>query len=424
LLQSLEGALRLLHPFMPFVTEEVWQRLPRREGDADSIMISPYPAPRSLLDAEAEAEMDAIMRAIEGARSARGDVNLPPNQAVPLVLVPRDAAAQRLFERHRHAFTRLANASEVRVFPPGAPRPGKAVVHVEPEVEVHLPLAGLIDFGAEKARVEKELQKLEGELAGIAKRLDNPGFLARAPAEVVDKDRARAAELHERRDKLTRHLERVTRAEDGMNEQMSGGNGGDGEEKPGQGHRGADQMGTHGGPSRGGGNGGRGEGPHSDPSAPGRPSGGGYGGHETSGHPGSSSQAEAEKDQPAPGEREGMASQAASRVKSLARGLMEKAADVIETGIQTAEEKFEEVAPKIQERFKAARKPAKSSKPARSGGKKKAAKAGGRKKVAAKSARKPARGGKKKAAKAGRAKAGRARKSSSKGSARRKKSRR
>src|SRR5438105_2806041 len=229
------------------------------------------------------------------------------------------------------------------------------------EGEVHLPLAGLIDFAAEKARVEKELEKLEGELAGIAKRLENPGFLARAPAEVVDKDRARAAELQERRDKLTRHRERVTRAEDGMNEQMSGGNnGGDGEEKPGQGHRGADQMGTHGGPSRSG-NGGRGEGPHSDPQAPGRPAGGtgSHGGgpsekHETSGHPGSSSEAEAEKEEPSPGEREGMAAQAASRVKSLARGLMEKAADVVQTGLQTAEEKLDEMAkaaPKIQERF-------------------------------------------------------------------------
>ncbi|HEX9574028.1 MAG TPA: valine--tRNA ligase, partial [Myxococcales bacterium] len=225
LLQSLEGALRLLHPFMPFVTEEVWQRLPKRRGHAPSIMIERYPAPDSLIDARAEAEMDALVRAIDGARSVRGEVNLPPNQAVPLVLAPRDAAAHRLFETHRQAFTRLANASEVQVLPPGAPRPRKAAVHVEPEVEVHLPLAGLIDFAAEKARVEKELQKLEGELAGIAKRLDNPGFLERAPAEVVEKDRARAAELEEKRDKLTRHLDRVTRAEDGMNEQKSGSNG-------------------------------------------------------------------------------------------------------------------------------------------------------------------------------------------------------
>src|SRR5438094_2594016 len=254
LLQSLEGALRLLHPFMPFVTEEVWQRLPKRRGHAPSIMIERYPAPDSLIDPRAEAEMDALVRAIDGARSVRGEVNLPPNQAVPLVLLPRDAAAQRLFESHRHALTRLANASDVQVLAAGSPRPRQAAAHVEPEVEVHLPLAGLIDFGAERARVAKELQKLEAEVAGIAKRLDNPGFLARAPAEVVEKDRARAAELEEKRDKLARHLGRVTRAEDGMNEQSNGSNGGgDDEEKSGsgQGHRSMDQMGTHGGPAHG-----------------------------------------------------------------------------------------------------------------------------------------------------------------------------
>src|SRR5712671_6457702 len=320
LLQSLEGALRLLHPFMPFVTEEVWQRLPKRRGHAPSIMIERYPAPDSLIDARAEAEMDALVRAIDGARSVRGEVNLPPNQAVPLVLAPRDAAAHRLFETHRQAFTHLANASEVQVLPPGAPRPRKAAVHVEPEVEVHLPLAGLIDFAAEKARGEKELQKLEGELAGIAKRLDNPGFLERAPDEVVEKDRARAAELEEKRDKLTRHLDRVTRAEDGMNEQKSGSNGGAGDEKPEQGHRSMDQMGTHGGPSHGG-DGSRSEGgPHSDPQSAGRSAGGAgsHGGgpsekHETSGHPGASSQAEAEKEGQSPGEKEGIAAQTVSR---------------------------------------------------------------------------------------------------------------
>jgi valyl-tRNA synthetase len=295
---------------------------------------------------------------------------------VPLVLVPRDAAAQRLFETHRHAFARVANASDVQVLPPGAKRPRQAAAHVEPEVEVHLPLAGLIDFGAEKARATKELQKLEGELAGIAKRLDNPGFLARAPAEVVEKDRAHAAELEEKRDKLTRHLDRVTRAEDGMNEQKSGSNGGAGDEKPEQGHRSMDQMGTHGGPSHGGG-------------------GDGGGSSGTSGQPGSSSG-------PAEGGGgEGAAEQAFSRVKNLARGLMEKAADALETGVQSAEDKLGELA-KDAARFqqKLARpKPAKParSKPARKArpAAKAAARAKGGKKAAAKgapkAAKKPAR---------------------------------
>jgi len=330
--------------------------------------------------------MDALVRAIDGARSVRGEVNLPPNQAVPLVLAPRDQAAHRLFETHRQAFSRLANATEVQVLAPGARRPQKAAVHVEPEVEVHLPLAGLIDFAAEKARVEKELQKLEAELAGIAKRLDNPGFLARAPAEVVEKDRARAAELEEKRDKLTRHLDRVTRVEDGMNEQKSGSNGGAGDEKPEQGHRSMDQMGTHGGPGHGGGGDG---------------GTGGYGGgssekHESGGQPGSASGPEKEGTG-----GEGTAAQALSRVKSLARGLMDKAADALETGMQSAEEKLGEMAKdaaKLQERFAKQR----ASKPARAKPARKArAKAGGRAKVARKAAAKGARKAAKPAAKKG-----------------------
>src|SRR5256714_7250466 len=158
LLTALEGALRLLHPFMPFVTEEIWQRLPNRSGR--TIMLAPFPGAGSR-DEEAEREMDAISRAIDGARSVRGEVNLPPNQKIPLVLFAKD---RELFQRHERAFQHLANASEVTLRGFDEPRPRQAAVHVEPEVEVHLPLAGLIDFAAESARVEKEIARTEAEL--------------------------------------------------------------------------------------------------------------------------------------------------------------------------------------------------------------------------------------------------------------------
>jgi valyl-tRNA synthetase len=208
LLTALEGALRLLHPFMPFVTEEIWQRLPNRSGR--SIMIAPFPAPGAR-DEAAEREMDAISRAIDGARSVRGEVNLPPNQKVPLILFARDRS---LFQRHERAFRHLANASEVTVRGFDEPRPRGAAVHVEAEVEVHLPLAGLIDFAAEKTRVEKELARTGSELQGLRQRLDNAGFVARAPPEVVEKDRARMAELADKREKLGRHLARVSGLEE------------------------------------------------------------------------------------------------------------------------------------------------------------------------------------------------------------------
>src|SRR5437588_9687243 len=166
-----------------------------------------------------------ISRAIDGARSVRGEVNLPPNQRVPLVLFAKDPA---VFARHQRAFQHLANAGEVTLHGFDAPRPRQAAVHVEPEIEVHLPLAGLIDFAAERARVEKEIARAEGELQGLRKRLDNAGFVERAPREVVEKDRARAEELAGKREKLARHLARVTSVEEAMedkNPQQSHGNG-------------------------------------------------------------------------------------------------------------------------------------------------------------------------------------------------------
>jgi valyl-tRNA synthetase len=212
LLTALEGALRLLHPFMPFVTEEVWQRLPNKSGE--TIMLAPYPGPGKI-DAEAEKEMDLVARAIDGARSVRGEVNLPPNQKVPILLVPRDKTSHALFVKHIDAFNRLANAN-VEIRDVGA-QVVRTAVHVEPEVEVHLPLY-FIDVRAEKVRVEKELARIAAELEGIDKRLGNKGFVERAPREVVEKDRARADELNGKREKLARHLARVSSVEEGMDE--------------------------------------------------------------------------------------------------------------------------------------------------------------------------------------------------------------
>jgi valyl-tRNA synthetase len=264
LLTALEGALRLLHPFMPFVTEEIWQRLPNGaagyagdgrspEGGAkatgETIMLAPFPAANDeLIDAQAEREMEVLSRAIDGARSVRGEVNLPPNQRVPLMLFARD---ETLFRRHERAFQHLANASEVTLRGMDGLRPKGAAVHVEPEVEVHLPLAGLIDFDAEKVRVEKELQRIAGELAGIEKRLGNVGFVARAPKEVVEKDRARAEELGAKREKLSRHLARVTSVEAGMEEKNPQQPQADSTAPAEQQNRSLDQMGTHGGPASG-----------------------------------------------------------------------------------------------------------------------------------------------------------------------------
>src|SRR5260370_9481963 len=118
---------------MPFVTEEIWQRLPNKAGP--SIMVAPFPAARpELIDPAAEREMDVIARAIDGARSVRGEVNLPPNQQVPLKIVPRDKGIAHILTDHLEAFKRLALASRVDIGggpgpPAGRPVPTRRAVH-------------------------------------------------------------------------------------------------------------------------------------------------------------------------------------------------------------------------------------------------------------------------------------------------------
>ena len=328
LLTALEGSLRLLHPFMPFVTEEIWQRMPAKKGRPESIMIAPFPgANDALLDPQAEAEMDLVARAIDGARSVRGEVNLPPNQRVPLVLIARDEKARLLLEKHAQAFGHLANAAPVRLEVRGAVRPQQAAVHVEPEVEVYLPLAGLIDFAAEKARVEKELGKLAGEIAGIEKRLGNAGFVERAPKEVVEKDRARAEELQGKRDKLARHLARVISPEGAMEEKNpEHKQGGEAQQAAGadQGHRSLDQMGTHGGPAGYGGaaqSGGTAQGGGEHPPD----ANAGNAKADEAKPPAAAAPAPKEEGRGASDEHEGMAAKAIHKVKSIARGIVNQA---------------------------------------------------------------------------------------------------
>jgi valyl-tRNA synthetase len=259
---------------------------------------------------------------------------------------------------------------------------------VEPEVEVHLPLAGLIDFAAERARVEKEIARSEGELQGLRKRLDNEGFVARAPREVVEKDRARAEELAGKREKLARHLARVTTVEGPMEDKnpQQKGDGSSGE----QGNRRLDQFGTHGGPASGT----PGTQPKSQPPpAPAKEQGGGEGmggGRETGGA------------SEVPSDVEKLAARAVERVKSIARGLIDKLpADVLPGG-GSEEDEDEGGSATPARRPKAPRRPAKSQKAkpaarsARSGRSKggKVAKAGKAAKKATRGAKKSARGAK------------------------------
>ncbi|HZI09203.1 MAG TPA: class I tRNA ligase family protein, partial [Myxococcus sp.] len=208
LVYCLDRILRLLHPFMPFITEEIWQKLPMSRP-VDSIMIAPYPEPdAALLDEAAEGEMAPVIAAIEGLRTIRGESNLPPATKVKAVVQSPDARTRELLERWRGYLMPLAGLSEVTVGAPGA-KPPQAAAYVGANLEIYVPLAGLVDLDAERERLKKEIARAEQEIAGMLRKLDNPNFVAKAPPDVVEKDRARVEELKERKAKLQDHLQRI-----------------------------------------------------------------------------------------------------------------------------------------------------------------------------------------------------------------------
>ncbi|HLS91022.1 MAG TPA: valine--tRNA ligase [Limnochordia bacterium] len=199
----LKGTLELLHPYMPFVTEELWSHLP---GTGESIMIAPWPAPNDeLQDAEAEREMTMLMEVIKAVRNIRAEKAVPPGREVPAVFLA-DPWAKEVLEANLAYVKTLAKVGEATVAPAGAAKPEKAATAVTPGVEIFLPLAGLVDLDQELARLNKELEQVTAELERARARLANPGFVQKAPAHVVEGARARVRELEATEEKLKARL--------------------------------------------------------------------------------------------------------------------------------------------------------------------------------------------------------------------------
>ncbi|HET8725134.1 MAG TPA: valine--tRNA ligase, partial [Anaeromyxobacteraceae bacterium] len=211
LAHALDTALRLLHPMMPFVTEELWQTLKVRLGASSwpaSILEAPYPLRRDL-DEAAERAFAPVLGVVDAIRNVRGEMNVPFKvvlRGVEVGALSAEALATVRAEQGR--ILRMGNVEGLVLHEAGRPagRRPQCAVSVGDGFEVLIPLAGAVDMAAETARVEKELAKLAAEMEGMEKRLANPSFVERAPAEVVEEARARVAELGERRAKLAAHL--------------------------------------------------------------------------------------------------------------------------------------------------------------------------------------------------------------------------
>ena len=210
LVRVLETLLRLTHPVMPYISEEIWQRVAPLAGtQGQSIMLAPWPQPdSSRIDRDAEREMQWVMDFILGIRKIRGEMNIPPGKPLPVLLQNGSAQDMAWLEAHQPYITTLARTASIRWLEASEPAPESATALVG-QMRVLIPMAGLIDKEAELARLGKEIDKLRNELQRVEGKLGNASFVERAPAAVVEKERARLAELRDSLEQLEAQRERI-----------------------------------------------------------------------------------------------------------------------------------------------------------------------------------------------------------------------
>ncbi|MGB0671142.1 MAG: class I tRNA ligase family protein, partial [Rhodospirillales bacterium] len=198
--------LIMLHPIMPFITSELWDHM---GADRDGpLMLSCWPElDESLIDAAASAEMDWVVRLITSVRAVRSEMNVPPGATIPLSLKGASAESLARLERHGDLIRRLARLESAAALEGDVP--AGSVQQILDEATIVLPIADVIDIAAEKARLEKEIAKLDSDIMKHDKKLANPGFVDKAPEAVVETERERRSEAAATRDKLAEALDRL-----------------------------------------------------------------------------------------------------------------------------------------------------------------------------------------------------------------------
>jgi valyl-tRNA synthetase len=210
---ALETTMRLLHPFSPFVTEEIWQKLPKPSQLPGSLMITVFPrSDASWIDPASEAEIRLVQDVAVGCRMLKQTYDISPAQSVAVELRIAAASPRAVIEKHLQIVERAAKVTAALTSADGAVPPNAARTVVGADVEIVMPLAGLIDVAAEKSRIEKDLGKAEKEIAALERKLGNADFLARAPEDVIAEQRARLAEEQSRRQRLADALATLSAA--------------------------------------------------------------------------------------------------------------------------------------------------------------------------------------------------------------------
>ncbi len=219
---TLEQLLRLLHPFMPFITEEIWQALPKAgsrfevqgsglEVDADSatIMLAEYPEYcEQRLFPEAAGRMERVMAVISGIRNIRGEMEVPPSKQIAVILSCGSEESRLLMKHNESSIISLARLSDLAIGR-DLEKPEDASIQVAGDVQIFIPLKGLVDVEAEEQRLLKEIAKIVKDLEVFSKKLENPSFVDRAPAEIVAKEKEKLVEVTAKKVVLEASLEKI-----------------------------------------------------------------------------------------------------------------------------------------------------------------------------------------------------------------------
>jgi len=210
LIRVLEEILRIAHPMMPFITEEIWQRVKTLAGkEGDTLMLQAYPqADSALIDAQAVIDIEWLQGIILALRNIRGEMNISPAKPINALLKNTTAEDATRLKANRQFLAKLAKLETIEVLAEGSEAPMSAIQLVG-DLEVLVPMLGLIDVAAEVARLSKEAEKINKELTGVSNKLNNANFVDKAPAAVVEKEKTRLADLQIAHAKLQQQLEEM-----------------------------------------------------------------------------------------------------------------------------------------------------------------------------------------------------------------------
>jgi valyl-tRNA synthetase len=208
LIAVFDGAMKLLHPIMPFITEAIWTQLPVASGEerAESLVIAPWPGHGTRWRNEsAEAEFDALRELIERVRSLRSEYDVPPGSPIGIHLRDVSRVLEAALGKERQALERLARVNHIDFESNGTDGAGAHAV-LRGGTELFVPLANLIDIDRERERLQGEIERLDSQIEAVESRLGNTQFVERAPAAIVDKEREKAANFRDQRERLATKL--------------------------------------------------------------------------------------------------------------------------------------------------------------------------------------------------------------------------